>query len=90
MNKEIKVLIDRHYEDGDLSKQAPKIKDFVLIRKEGEMKRIQKKYLLIAFEKSCQLFKEYTVLPCGQCENFTIKITPPIQSNKQISTSENF
>ena len=51
MNEEIKVLIDRHYEDGDLSKQAPKIKDFVLIRKEGEMKRIQKKYLPIALEK---------------------------------------
>ena len=34
--KEIKALIKRHYEDGDLSKQAPTIKDLVLIRKEGE------------------------------------------------------
>ena len=40
MNKEIKVLIDRHFEDGELSKQAPKIKDFDLIRKKGEKTRI--------------------------------------------------
>ena len=55
--KEIKALIKRHYEDGDLYKQAPKIKDFVSIGKEGVKTRIQKKYLLITLEKLCELFK---------------------------------
>ena len=72
MNKEFKVLIDSHFEDGALSKQAPKIKDFVLIRKEGEKRRI-KKYLLITLEKPCELFKENTVSSCGQCEIFKIQ-----------------
>ena len=57
MNEEIKALIQKHYEDDDVSWQAPGMKDFVLIRKDGEKTRVQKKYLLTTLEESYELFK---------------------------------
>ena len=55
-----KTLIEKRYEDGDSSLQAPKIKDFVLIRKDGEETRIQKTYLLTNLE-NCVNFLRSTI-----------------------------